>query len=59
MARREEPTADDDELAPPSKSARKRQMNALQELGESLVGLTAAQLARIPIEDERLRSASE
>lgn len=58
MARREEPAADD-ELAPPSKSARKRQMNALQELGESLARLPAAQLARIPIEDGRLRLAIE
>jgi len=40
-----------------SKSERKRQMHALQELGERLVALPATELARIPIEDERLRDA--
>ncbi len=59
MASRDESTADDGELAPPSKSARKRQMTALQELGESLAQLPAAELARIPIDDGRLRLAIE
>ena len=40
-----------------SKSKRKRQMHALQDLGERLVRLPAAELAKIPIEDERLRDA--
>lgn len=39
----------------PSKSALKRQMTALQKLGEALVGLSDRELARIPIEDEKLR----
>jgi ribosome-associated protein len=38
----------------PSKSALKRQMLALQQLGEALVGLSEKQLAKIPIEDDRL-----
>jgi ribosome-associated protein len=38
----------------PSKSELKRQSTALQQLGESLVQLTEKQLAKIPIEDERL-----
>ena len=42
---------------PPSKSARKRQMHALQAMGESLVELNDRQLANIPIEDERLLTA--
>jgi ribosome-associated protein len=42
---------------PPSKSARKRQMLSLQAMGESLLDLNDKQLARIPIDDERLISA--
>ena len=38
----------------PSKSERKRQMLALQALGESLLTLNDKQLAQIPIEDEQL-----
>lgn len=41
----------------PSKSAVKRQMLALQALGESLLALNDKQLERIPIEDERLVQA--
>ena len=44
----------DEEYTGPSKSAVKRQMIALQEIGESLTRLTEKQLANIPIEDERL-----
>jgi ribosome-associated protein len=40
--------------AAPSKSERKRQMHALQALGESLLSLNDKQLAEIPIEDEQL-----
>lgn len=40
----------------PSKSERKRQMHALQKLGESLVALDAARLARIDL-PEALRTA--
>lgn len=38
----------------PSKSALKRQMLALQKLGETLTGLSEKQLLQIPIENERL-----
>ncbi|MDG2046015.1 MAG: ribosome biogenesis factor YjgA [Halioglobus sp.] len=38
----------------PSKSARKRQMLALQTVGESLLSLNDNQLSNIPIDDERL-----
>lgn len=41
----------------PSKSEVKRQMLALQALGEALTELTDRQLERIPIQDERLRAA--
>ncbi len=40
-----------------SKSERKRQMRALQGLGERLVALPAAELAKISIDDDRLRDA--
>lgn len=42
--------------APPSKSQRKRDAHALQELGKALVDLNSAALARIPLPDD-LRSA--
>ena len=45
----------DDDL-PLSKSQRKRDMTALQKLGEALVGLPVAQLAKIPL-DTTLRDA--
>ncbi len=41
----------------PSKSAKKRAMTALQDLGTRLVQLTPAQLEQIPIEDARLSEA--
>ncbi|MDH4039229.1 MAG: DUF615 domain-containing protein [Gammaproteobacteria bacterium] len=49
----------DDGLAPdqwegPSKSALKRRMLSLQQLGETLVGLSEKQLGKVPIADERL-----
>ena len=43
-----------EEELPPSKSELKRQMLALQRLGESLLELNDKQLAQIPIEDEQL-----
>lgn len=43
--------------AAPSKSARKREMHALQAMGEALVGLTEKQLAQINIADENLLEA--
>lgn len=39
---------------PPSKSQRKREATALQELGERLVKLTPAQSSRVPLPDELL-----
>lgn len=39
---------------PPSKSQRKRDATALQNLGEQLVELTPAQLNRIPLPDDVL-----
>lgn len=49
---------DDDEIDEgPSKSEIKRQMHALQALGERLVALPDAQLAKIPIADESLLEA--
>ena len=43
----------------PSKSKRKRQMLALQAMGERLVSLSRSDLDRINIPDERLREAVE
>lgn len=43
----------------PSKSARKREMTELQTIGERLTRLPTKQLARIPIDDPRLRDAVE
>lgn len=48
----------DEEFAP-SKSARKRQMHALQALGETLVAMSDKQLAQIPIDDDALLEAIE
>ena len=51
---------EDDSLEPqdpPSKSARKRQMLALQAVGESLLVLNDSQLSKIPIDDEQLIAA--
>ena len=48
----------DDHAQRPSKSQRKRDMHALQALGERLVALRDGQLARVPLEDG-LREAIE
>jgi ribosome-associated protein len=50
-----EPAGNDE---PPSKSERKRQMHALQALGEQLVGLSRDQFARLDLPEE-LREAVE
>ncbi|MDX3906660.1 MAG: ribosome biogenesis factor YjgA [Pigmentiphaga sp.] len=47
---------DEDEFRPPSKSQLKRQMTALQELGERLVGLPDSKLRQLPLA-ERLYDA--
>ena len=44
----------DEAFSEPSKSELKRQMTALQEIGESLIKLSDKQLAKIPVADERL-----
>lgn len=49
----------DEEWEGPSKSAVKREMNALQKLGEELTSLSPKQLATIPIEDDKLLAAIE
>lgn len=46
------------ELLPPSKSERKREMTALQKLGESLLELPADRLAQVPLSNS-LREAVE
>ncbi len=48
---------DFDEQMIPSKTARKREMDALQAVGKRLVELGDADLARIPISDEDLTEA--
>jgi ribosome-associated protein len=48
---------DDEEELAPSKSAVKREMTALQKVGEQLVGLSERELARMPIADEQLAQA--
>ena len=51
----EQPEGVEDE--PPSKSALKRRMIALQKLGEALLELSEKQLEQVPVEDERLLDA--
>ena len=49
-----------DDLDPPkSKSQVKKEMHALQALGEKLCGLNAGQLAKIPLSDTLLRAVDE
>ena len=45
----------DEEFEKPSKSALKRQMTALQKLGEAMVELSDRELERMPIDNPRLR----
>lgn len=54
MAEHQDPEPDDSQWDGPSKSALKRRMLALQELGESLVALSDRQLDQIPIDSDRL-----
>src|SRR5690625_5928926 len=46
------------EHAPPSKSARKREMRHLQNLGERLVGLSRRELGHIPLTDDLARAVA-
>ena len=48
---------DNEAFLPESKSSRKRQMHALQDLGEQLVALTSAQLAKLNLDNEALLEA--
>ena len=43
----------------PSKSSRKREMHALQQLGEELVALSADQLSQVPIPDDLLAAVKD
>ena len=43
------PEDEDDFLEPPSKSSRKRDMHALQDLGEQLVALSPERLKKVPL----------
>ena len=45
------------EAEAPSKTALKKQMTALQKMGEELVGLSDRELAKIPVDDENLSRA--
>lgn len=58
MARKQRPQKEDDEdIIYVSKSEMKRDMTALQDLGESLVKLTEGELATIPLQDDKLEEA--
>ena len=48
-----------DDQRPPSKSQRKRDMLALQKLGQTLTELKPAQLAKIPLNDDLLHAVTE
>ncbi|MCK9512192.1 MAG: DUF615 domain-containing protein [Pigmentiphaga sp.] len=58
-----DPTAQRDDTEPeyrgPSKSQRKRDMSALQELGEKLVALPASRLAQLPLAERLLDAIRE
>ena len=57
------PTLDDEDSEDfnrgPSKSSKKREMHALQALGEALVALSVDQLARVPIPDRLLEAVRD
>ncbi|MFV8820122.1 ribosome biogenesis factor YjgA [Haliea sp. E17] len=57
MADYEEYEDDDDFELGPSKTQRKKEMHALQALGEQLASLSEKQLEQIPVDDERLLRA--
>jgi ribosome-associated protein len=48
------PISDNTPPEPLSKSQRKRDMHALQDIGKTLVGLSDKQLAKIPLSEELL-----
>ena len=53
------PRNDDDSAGPPSKSSRKREMQALQALGEQLVALSSGQLKSMPLPEALLAAVTE
>lgn len=50
---------DDDMAERPSKSQLKREMHALQALGETLIAMQPAERARFPLSDDMLRAIDE
>ena len=58
-ARSQQPVDEIDDIdTRPSKSERKREMQALQELGEAIVGLSDGELASIPLEGTLLEAVT-
>ena len=49
----------DDQPVVPSKSQLKREMHALQQLGETLIAMTPAERSRFPLSDDLLRAIDE
>lgn len=56
---RPEPFDDEQEEQRPSKSQLKREMHALQALGETLIAMKPAERARFPLSDDMLRAIEE
>ncbi|PCF97207.1 ribosome biogenesis factor YjgA [Vreelandella nigrificans] len=56
---RPEPFDIDEQEERPSKSQLKREMHALQALGETLIAMKPAELARFPLSDDMLRAIEE
>ncbi len=49
----------DEQPVPPSKSQLKREMHALQQLGETLIAMTPAERSRFPLSDDLLSAIDE
>ncbi len=56
---RPEPIDIDEQEERPSKSQLKREMHALQALGETLIAMKPAERARFPLSDDMLRAIEE
>lgn len=56
---RSEDEAADEALAPPSKTRRKKDMHALQDLGERLVALSSDRLAKVPMPESLLEAVRD
>ncbi|XKH61217.1 DUF615 domain-containing protein [Halomonas sediminis] len=59
MSKKRPDFIENDEQERPSKSQLKREMHALQELGENLIAMKPAELARFPLSDDMLRAIEE